>query len=202
VRIVTHPASRSWGRWALDAVLLGLPIAAFAAAGALAWFHFTMGPPAQRVNVRWAPALSDAERVRAEQAHGLAEGALVEGRTWLYFVRKRSRADIQQLVTDPRVEDTFHIDRAAFRVRLDRPDLSPFARAWLESDRLGQISLTLALATALVTWRSWPSLVAIALAARRNPYRCATCSTIVTIVAGAAFVLVITANEQIFDATF
>jgi hypothetical protein len=201
VRIVTQLAARRWNRRGLDFMPLGLAIAAYMAAGFLAWFHLTAGPAAQRVNIRWAATVSAAERVRAEQAHGLAEGALVEGRTWLYFVRKRSRADIQQLVTDPR-EDTFHIDRSAFRVRVDRPDLSPRARAWLESDRLGQISLTLALAAALATWRSWPSLVAIALAARRNAYRCATCSTIVAIVAGAAFVLVITANEQIFDATF
>jgi hypothetical protein len=162
----THPASRSWGRWALDAVLLGLAIAAFAAAGALAWFHFTMGPPAQRVNVRWAPALSVAERVRAEREHGLVDGALFEGRTWRYYVRRRSPSDIQELVRDPRVDDTYHIDRALFRVQLDRPDLSPRARAWLETDRLDQISFALVLIAAVITWWSRRTLRAVALALR------------------------------------
>jgi hypothetical protein len=162
----THAASRSWGRWALDAVLLGLAIAAFAAAGALAWFHFTMGPPAQRVNVRWAPALSVAERVRAEREHGLVDGALFEGRTWRYYVRRRSPSDIQELVRDPRVEDTYHIDRALFRIQLDRPDLSPRARAWLETDRLDQISFALALIAAVITWWSRRTLRAVALALR------------------------------------
>ena len=68
-------------------MLLGLAIAAYVAAGILAWFHLTMGPPSQRVNIRWAPSVSATERVRAEQAHALVEGAPFEGRTWRYFVR-------------------------------------------------------------------------------------------------------------------
>lgn len=161
-------------RRGLDVMLPVLAIAAYVAAGVLAWFHLTMGPPAQRVNIRWSASVSDAERARAEQTHGLVAGARFEGRTWRYVVRKRSRADIQQLVTDPRVEDTFHIDRAAFRIQLDQPNLSPGARAWLESDRLGQISLVLALAATVMTWWSWSLLTAIALAARRAAYRGAT----------------------------
>jgi len=139
-------------------VLVGLAIAVYMVAGLLVWVHLTMGPPAQRVHIRWAPAVSDAERGRAEREHGLVDGAPFEGRTRQYFVRRRSRDEIQQLVTDPRVEDTYHIDRTRFRVQLDRPDLPSRARAWLETDRFGQLSLALALIAALITWwarRSW-----------------------------------------------
>jgi hypothetical protein len=161
-------------RRALDSLLVCLAISAYVVAAALAWFHLTMGPPAQRVHIRWAPTVSAVERGRAEREHGLIDGVPFEGRTWQYFLRKRSHADIRRLVTDPRIEDTYHIDRTLFRVQLDRPDLPSLARAWLETDRLGQISLALASIAALITWWSWSSWAAMLLALRRFTYRRAT----------------------------
>ena len=154
-------------------LLLVLALMMYVVSAYLAVFHFTEGLPAQRVHVRWAPNVSTPERERAERAHGLARGVPLEGRTWQYLIRKRSRADIQRLVTDPRVEDTFHVDRARLRVQLDRPDLSPRARAWLEADWLGYISLALALIAALITWWSRRTLRVIALAVRRSTDRAA-----------------------------
>ena len=143
------------------------------AAAFLAWLHLSQGPPAQRVHVRWAPTVSISERLQAEREHGLVNGVSFEGRTWQYFLRKRSRTEIQQLLSDPRVEDTFHINRAALRVELDRGDLSPRMRTWLESDRLGQLSLALALAGAFMTWWLRRVLRAAVLAARRGAHRSA-----------------------------
>ena len=84
-------------------VLLALSASMFGAAAFLAWLHLSQGPPAQRVHVRWAPTVSISERVQSEREHGLVNGVAVEGRTWQYFLRKRSRPEIQQLLSDPRV---------------------------------------------------------------------------------------------------
>ena len=46
VRTVTQPAGRRRERRDFDSLLVGLAIAAYVVAGALAWFHLTMGPPA------------------------------------------------------------------------------------------------------------------------------------------------------------
>ena len=168
-----QPAGRRWQRRVFDFLLIGLAIAAAVVAADLAWFQFTMGPPAQRVHIRWAPTISAAERGRAEREHGLIAGVLFEGRTWQYLLRKRSRTDIQRLVTDPRVEDTFHIDRVRLRVQLDRPDLPPRTRAWLEDDWLGYISLALALIAAVSIWSSRRTLRDVALAVRWTTDRAA-----------------------------
>ena len=146
-------------------LLLGILISAYLAAASLAWLHFTQGPPAQRVNIRWAPSVTAEERARIERDAGLVDPRPFEGRTWQYFLRRRSRAAIQRLISDPRVEDTFHIDRAALRVQVDRANLSPRLRTWLESDRVGQISLALAVAAALATWCLWVPLSGVRAAA-------------------------------------
>jgi hypothetical protein len=129
-----------------------LAFATYAASGFVARLHQTEGPPSQRVHIRWAPDVSPDERRDAEQDLGLVEGEQLEGRTWRYFVRKRSRDDIRRLISDRRVEDTDHIDRAALRVQIDRPELSPPLRALLESDRLDEVSVILTLAAIGFVW--------------------------------------------------
>ena len=80
------------------------------------------------VNVRWAPAVDDAARQRLEQQYGLTRGEFREQRTWGYYLTNQSRANIEAIVRDPMVEDTFHINRVkmrlALRVERDR-DLPP-----------------------------------------------------------------------------
>jgi len=118
----------------------------------LAWLHLTQGPPNQRVNIRWAPTVTAMERDSIEREAGLVEGVSVEARTWQYFLRDRSSANIHRLISDPRVEDTFHIDRNAYRVQLDRPGLSASVRQWLESDRLGQLAFVILMCGIVTTW--------------------------------------------------
>ncbi|HKE95463.1 MAG TPA: hypothetical protein VKB34_14210 [Povalibacter sp.] len=65
------------------------------------------------------------------------------------------------MLSDPRVEDTFHIDRDALRVQIDRPDLSPGLRALLESDHLDEISLILTLAAIGFVWCARRLLVVV-----------------------------------------
>ena len=68
------------------------------------------------IHVRWAPGIDDATRQAAEQRYVLSKGELQEGRTWGYTLTDVSRSNIRALVSDPIVEDTHDIDRAAFRV--------------------------------------------------------------------------------------
>jgi hypothetical protein len=132
----------------------------------LVWFHLTEGPPTQRVHVRWAATVTATERDHVEREVGLIDGTRFEERTWQYFLRDRSSANIHRLITDPRVEDTFHINRATSRVQLDRPDLSPTFRRWLESDRLGQLGFVILLLTIGMIWWFWQD---IARAMREGP---------------------------------
>jgi len=93
VTIVSQFIHRMWRvRSAPQHVLLALSASMFGAAAFLAWLHLSQGPPAQRVHVRWAPTVSISERVQTERAHGLVNGVALEGRTWQYFLRKRSRS--------------------------------------------------------------------------------------------------------------
>ena len=147
----------------LGYVLVAASLAMYIAAASIGWLHVTQGPPSQQVNIRWSPRVSPLDRAGAEREHGLADAVLIDGRTWGYVLRRRSHADIQRLLSDPRVEDTFHIDRGALRVQLDRPQLSPRTRAWLETDWLGYVSLALALLATVLTWYARRSFIELLL---------------------------------------
>jgi hypothetical protein len=67
-----------------------------------------------RVNVRWADGVSDEARLSFEQRFGLESGQPVEGSTWRYVLRDRSRENIRAVVSEPAVDDTHEIDRSAF----------------------------------------------------------------------------------------
>jgi hypothetical protein len=70
------------------------------------------------VNVRWAASVDDAARQQLEQQYGLTKGEFREQRTWGYYLTKQSRANIEAMVRDPKVEDTFHINREKMRLAL------------------------------------------------------------------------------------
>ena len=144
-----------------ERVFVVLAVVTYASAGWIARLQQTDGPPAQRVHIRWAPNVSPDERVRAEQELTLVRGEHLDGRTWRYFLPKRSRNDIRRLLSDRRIEDTFHIDREALRVQIDRPDLSPRARALLESDRLDEVSIFLIFASIVFAWCARRLLIAV-----------------------------------------
>src|SRR5215470_11268042 len=84
-------------------VCLALVLATYVCAAWLAVVQWTEGPPAQRVNIRWAPDVSPDQRMQAERELGLADGEAFEGRTWRYFLRKRSGEDIERILKDRRV---------------------------------------------------------------------------------------------------
>jgi hypothetical protein len=63
------------------------------------------------VNVRWAAALSDAERQQLETRYRLLDPELREGSTWRYRVHNLPDEDIRALLREPAVEDTHGLDR-------------------------------------------------------------------------------------------
>lgn len=159
---MTQPvARRPAPRRPFDTGLLVLALLTSVVAGALAWLHWTYGPPAQPVNIRWQAEASASERAQVERDAGLADGRQMDGPTWQYHLRNRSRDNIERLLTHPLVEDTHRIDREALRVQVVRPELPTRVRAWLELDWSGYLSLALALAAALMAVRARQALTAV-----------------------------------------
>ena len=67
-----------------------------------------------RVVVRWAEDVSASDRAALEGRYQLRNGRPLEGSTWRYELRDRSRENIEALVRDPGVDDTGYIDRDEF----------------------------------------------------------------------------------------
>ena len=78
--------------------------------------RLTFGDRPVSVDVRFAATVDDATRFQLEQRFGLALPEPNGDRTFSYALTDRSRANIRNLVADPAVEDTNHIDRPASRV--------------------------------------------------------------------------------------
>ena len=83
---------------------------------AYAVLRLTYGDRPVSVDVRWAATVDDAARVQLEQRYRLARPEPNGDRTFSYALTDRSRENVRNLVVDPAVEDTSHIDRAAARL--------------------------------------------------------------------------------------
>ena len=94
-------------------VVAGLACLVIAAAAYEA-LVLSRGPAPIFVHVRWAPNVDDFTRQLAERRYHLSQAEPWEGRTWGYTLADVSVANIRALVTDPAVEDTDDLDRAAF----------------------------------------------------------------------------------------
>jgi alpha-1,2-glucosyltransferase len=96
------------------------------------WADRTMSVQDQRVGVRFAEGTTDEVRRQLEQAAALVEGEQKDATYWTYRMADLSRERVARLVREPAVADTSHVERHAFRVELDRPDLHAWARYLLE----------------------------------------------------------------------
>lgn len=92
------------------------------------WADLTMSVRDQRISVRYADGTTDDMRLQLERALDLRDAERLEGTKWGYRMAHPSRDRVTRLVQNPVVADTTHVDRAAFRVELDRPDLYPWVR--------------------------------------------------------------------------
>lgn len=81
----------------------GLLRGRYDAAGYLAPQHY--------MNVRWAPRISDDERVALEARHQLEEGVRQDGTTWRYVLGDRSRENVTAMLLSTDIEDTHGVDR-------------------------------------------------------------------------------------------
>jgi hypothetical protein len=135
-----------------DVVRLVLAAACVLLGSFLVRLEQEQGLAAQRINLRWAENVSPSERSEIERQASLVAVEARGPRTWSYVVGDRSRRNIERLVRDPRVEDTAHVDRTAFRVALDRPDLHPWVRWFLgteQADTAGYLFVGVA------AWLAW-----------------------------------------------
>ena len=73
------------------------------------------------VNVRWKAGTSDEEIVKAEARHRIIRGDPNSPMSWQYELRQWSASDLEQLVKDPLVADTHHIDRSRFALQVPAP---------------------------------------------------------------------------------
>jgi hypothetical protein len=97
--------------------LLIAGVALLALAGVLsAALRTTYGQRSAYVHVRWAADVDPATQDQVERAHQLTRVEFREQRTWLYHLPDVSRENLRSLIQHPAVEDTHHIDRAAFRI--------------------------------------------------------------------------------------
>jgi hypothetical protein len=73
------------------------------------------------VNVRWKAGTSDEEIVKAEDRHRIIRGDPNSPMSWQYELMRWSATDLEQLVKDPLVADTHHIDRSRFILQVPAP---------------------------------------------------------------------------------
>ncbi len=111
--------------------LLLLTIAAWLLALLCGALYFASDVAGQKVDIRWAQSATNDDRLRLEQTFGLVAVERVSEQTWLYLPTDRSRENLSRLVSHPLVADTHHIDRDAYEIQLDRPDL-PIWRVTLD----------------------------------------------------------------------
>ena len=110
----------------------------------------------QRITVAWMASISDVQRDALERSLGLIRGEQGSDGVWNYFLKDRSPESIKRIVTSRWVADTRHIDRAAYRVELDRPDTSPWLIDLAVTGQLALAAWLLAAVAAGFTfvWRS------------------------------------------------
>ena len=128
-----------------------LVVCLWAVSLAAAWAHLTMSVQDQRVGVRFAEGTTDEVRLRLEHALDLVDGEHKDGTNWTYRMADPSRDRVARLVQDPAVADTSHVERQAFRVELDRPDLFPWVRYLLEIVPTRALAIGFPLAALLLT---------------------------------------------------
>jgi len=130
---VSHPANPpARTRRDRGATVLFALVCLWGVALTAVWADLTMSVRDQRIGVRYADGATDRMRLLLERDLDLRNAEQQEGTKWGYRMARPSRDRVTRLVQDPMVADTTHVNREAFRVELDRPDLYPWVRYLLE----------------------------------------------------------------------
>lgn len=125
-----HPPDRT--RRDRGAAVLCALVCLWGVSLAAVWADLTMSVRDQRISVRYADGTPDDVRLQLERTLDLRDAEQQEGTKWGYRMADPSRDRVTRLVQNPVVADTAHVNREAFRVELDRPDLYPWVRYPLE----------------------------------------------------------------------
>jgi hypothetical protein len=133
------------------------------------------GPPGALVHVRWEASIDASARKNLEARFRLADGEQLDGSTWRYDLLDPSRENIRDLVRNPAVADTYHIDRSQFTpvdtTRTARRGRIPYGGTLVTSaDRVALALPVIASFLVLLQWnrtismqadqRHWPMLLA------------------------------------------
>ena len=111
------------------------------------------------IHVRWAPAVTDVERVELERRFQLRDRQQTDSRTWSYRLSDFSTANIRSLLRDRQVEDTEGLDRNAYR---------PASQLSSIQEHRTTILFTSSAIVGLILFGLFPVLTAIPTAASRQ----------------------------------
>ena len=99
-------------------------VAVLAAAVAAVWFPVLPAPRQRPVNISWVDGLTETEKAESVRRLGLEPLEIRDDGVWITRVTDSSTAAIRAIVEDPRVADTFPVDRRDFTL----------AREWVTLD--------------------------------------------------------------------
>jgi len=157
---VTEPVA-GWRATRVDYVPVALALIAYFSAGWIARLHETQGPPAQRVNIRWAADVAPDDRVRAEQELALVLGRAPQ-RPHIAVFPSETVARGHRTTSQRSAHRGYLSHRTCGTTgQLDRPDVSPLVRTALESDHLDEISLVLTFSAIVFAWCARPLLFTV-----------------------------------------
>jgi alpha-1,2-glucosyltransferase len=142
----------SGGRDARALRLLAVAVAAWIAAAGLLWLHVFRGPAQQSVNVQWTPDTSVLVREALERTLRLRDGEESEPGRWVYRLGDQSADAVRRIVEHPSIADTGHIDRRAFRVDIDAPQIPQPIRVLLAMRLAPWVAGAVALVGLVAAW--------------------------------------------------
>jgi hypothetical protein len=149
----------------------------------VAWTRLADPPHAPAINIRWAPAASDALQRQREQALGLTRTQTEGERTWRYELSRTDPDALRAIVKDQLVEDTQGIDRRAFAL-LDPPRASWASRVVIPLPAPGlNVPENAAVGLFYLAW-GWAlaGAVMVALSWTREPAALRTCLLLLVLV--------------------
>ena len=155
--------------------------------------------PAARVNVRWVPQLTPAQRLAREAGYRLSQSKHEGGTTWSYTLLDTSSGNIRSLVQDSAAQDTHYINRQTFQL-VDPPRAPLIVILALSSVAAVAVTLCVAVLSLcrgrLERW--WRTIIGPEDGATALPLReCAGCAFVLLVATSYLYVLM----EWLFFAT-
>lgn len=143
---------------------MGLLVAIWIVTIALGWLALSLDPSRQRITVAWAASVAATQRDTLERSLGLTRGEPGSEGVWNYVLNDSSPESVRRIVTSQWIVGTRHINRASYRVELDRPDTPPWLIDLAMTGQLALLAWLFAAATAGLTF-AWRGAIHTAISA-------------------------------------